>query len=79
MQTYIVGKEDAGKRLDRYMGEKRPDLSRIFILKALRLKKIRRNGKRAEGSDRLEAGTASTAASRRRGAARADGRLFRGL
>lgn len=56
MQTYIVGKEDAGKRLDRYMGEKRPDLSRIFILKALRLKKIRRNGKRAEGSDRLEAG-----------------------
>ena len=59
MQTYIVGKEDAGKRLDRYMGEKRPDLSRIFILKALRLKKIRRNGKRAEGSDRLEAGDSS--------------------
>lgn len=56
MKTYIVSGKDAGQRLDRYMAAVRPDLSRIFILKALRLKKIRRNGKRAEGGDRLAAG-----------------------
>ncbi len=56
METYIVEAADAGRRLDRYIADRRPELSRIFILKALRQKKIRRNGKRAEGSDRLEAG-----------------------
>lgn len=56
MDTYIVTAADAGKRLDRFVAERRPELSRVFILKALRLKQIRRNGARAEGSDRLEAG-----------------------
>lgn len=56
METYIVQAAEAGKRLDRFVAEKQPDLTRVYILKALRLKKIRRNGKRAEGSDRLLAG-----------------------
>lgn len=56
MKEYVVTTKDEGKRLDRFMGEARPDLSRVFILKALRLKKIKRNGKRAEGSDRLAGG-----------------------
>lgn len=56
MNEYIVGGKDVGKRMDRFVAEVRPDLSRIFILKAIRLKKIKRNGKRTEGNERLEAG-----------------------
>lgn len=62
METYVVTAADAGKRLDRFVAEKRPDLTRLFILKALRLKKIRRNGARAEGGDRLAAGDTITCA-----------------
>ena len=60
MDQYTIGGADAGKRIDRFMEEKRKDLSRITILKALRLKKIKRNGKRADGRDRLEAGDVVT-------------------
>lgn len=60
MDQYTIGGADAGKRIDRFMEEKRKDLSRIAILKALRLKKIKRNGKRADGRDRLEAGDVVT-------------------
>lgn len=60
MDEYIAGPADAGKRVDRFIGEKRGDLSRVFILKALRLKKIKRNGKRAEGKDRLAVGDVVT-------------------
>ena len=60
MDQYTIGGADAGKRIDRFMEEKRKDLSRVAILKALRLKKIKRNGKRAEGRDRLEAGDVVT-------------------
>lgn len=56
MEEYIVKKEEAGLRADKFLAARRPDLSRIFLLKAMRLKKIRRNGKRTEGSERLEAG-----------------------
>lgn len=56
MNEYVISGKDAGKRVDRFVAETRPDLSRIFILKAIRLKKIKRNGKRTEGNERLEAG-----------------------
>lgn len=56
MQEYTVTGKDAGKRLDRFLAERRPELSRIFILKGLRTNKVKRNGRRAEGSDRLAAG-----------------------
>lgn len=56
MNEYIVKAGDAGKRVDRFVGEVRTDLSRILILKGIRLKKIKRNGKRTEGSERLAAG-----------------------
>lgn len=56
MQEYIVSSKDAGKRLDRFLAEKRPELSRIFILKGLRTNKVKLNGRREEGSVRLAAG-----------------------
>lgn len=56
MKEYIVSEEERGRRVDRFVQEKRADLSRIFVLKAIRLKKIRVNGRRTEGSARLEAG-----------------------
>ncbi len=56
MNEYIVKAADAGKRVDRFVGDVRRDLSRVLILKGIRLKKIKRNGKRTEGNERLEAG-----------------------
>lgn len=56
MRDFAVREKDEGKRVDRFVQEARTDLSRVFILKAIRQKKIKRNGKRTEAGERLSAG-----------------------
>ena len=56
MLSFAVTEADAGVRVDRFAEKCRPDLSRGVIAKGIRKKRIKRNGKRTEGSERLSAG-----------------------
>ncbi|MBR1780343.1 MAG: RluA family pseudouridine synthase [Oscillospiraceae bacterium] len=56
MKELIIGKNDAGQRLDRYLAKALPLLPAPLAQKYIRLKRIKRNGKRAQRDDRLEAG-----------------------
>ncbi len=56
MLSFAVTEVDAGARVDRFAEKCRPDLSRAAIAKGIRMKRIKRNGKRTEGSERLSAG-----------------------
>lgn len=53
MLSFTVPPESSGIRLDRFCEKCRPDLSRVSILKGIRTKKIKLNGKRTEGSARV--------------------------
>lgn len=56
MQKLTIGPNDAGRRLDRVLHAAYPSLSTVAIIKAIRTKNIRRNGKRCDPADRVEAG-----------------------
>ncbi len=56
MKELLIGPEDAGSRLDRYLRRFLINAPQGFIYKMLRKKNIVRNGRRADGSEKLEAG-----------------------
>ena len=53
MKEYLVGKNDAGQRLDRWLGKTVPLLPAPLAQKYIRLKRVKRNGKGAKRDVRL--------------------------
>lgn len=53
MQSFQIGKNEAGQRLDKYLKKLLPQASGSFIYKMLRKKNITLNGKKADGSQKL--------------------------
>lgn len=56
MQSVTIGKNQAGQRLDKFLHKYLPNAGSGFLYKMLRKKNITLNGKKAEGSERLEEG-----------------------
>ena len=56
MKEFTIGPNDAGQRLDRFVGKAVPLLPESLLQKYIRLKRIKRNGKGAKRDTRLEAG-----------------------
>ena len=56
MRKYTIGPNDAGQRLDGFLGKACPGLASSLIQKLVRTKRVKVNGKRAEPSQRLSAG-----------------------
>ena len=56
MQLFVVEKNHAGQRLDKFLHKYLPEASNSFIYKMLRKKNITLNGKKAEGKEILEIG-----------------------
>ncbi len=56
MRNYIIGKNDAGQRLDKFITKTLPSLPKSLLYKYLRLKRIKLNGKRADIAVRLKEG-----------------------
>ena len=54
MQVFIVEKNHAGQRLDKFLHKYLPEASKSFIYKMLRKKNITLNGKKAEGKEILQ-------------------------
>ena len=53
MKTLTVKPNDAGQRLDKFLTKSLPNLPQSMLYKAIRTKRIKRNGKRAQIADRL--------------------------
>ena len=53
MQEFIITGNDAGQRLDRFLGKAAPLLPTSLMQKGIRTKNIKVNGKRAERGQRL--------------------------
>ena len=56
MKLLIIGQEDEGSRLDKYLRRYLPKAQNSFLYKMLRKKNITRNGKKADGSEHLAKG-----------------------
>ncbi len=56
MKEFTIGANDAGQRLDRFVGKAVPLLPESLLQKYIRLKRIKRNGKAAKRDARLCAG-----------------------
>lgn len=56
MKQLIIGKNDAGQRLDKFLSKNLPNLPQSLLYKYIRKKRIKVNGKRAEISTRLSVG-----------------------
>lgn len=56
MKELTVTKNDAGQRLDRFVGKAVPLLPEALLQKYIRIKRIKRNGKGAKRDDRLSVG-----------------------
>ncbi len=56
MRELTVGKNDAGQRLDRFVGKSVPLLPSALLQKYIRLKRIKCNGQRAQRDQRLQEG-----------------------
>lgn len=56
MKEYVINKNDAGQRLDKYLTKSFDRLPKSLMYKYIRLKRIKLNGKRAEISTRLNEG-----------------------
>ena len=56
MKEIQIRKNDAGQRLDRFVGKAVPLLPESLLQKYIRLKRIKRNGGRAQRDDRLQVG-----------------------
>jgi 23S rRNA pseudouridine955/2504/2580 synthase len=53
MKEFTIGKNESGQRLDKYLKKLLPGAKSSFLYKMLRKKNIVRNGKRADGSEKL--------------------------
>jgi 23S rRNA pseudouridine955/2504/2580 synthase len=58
LREFVVGKNDAGRRLDRFVINAVPALSPSLAQKYIRTKRIKLNGRRADGGERLGEGDA---------------------
>ena len=56
MKEFIINSNDAGQRLDKFIQKAVPRLPQSMMYKAIRNKRIKLNGKRAEISSRLQTG-----------------------
>lgn len=56
MKEFIIEKNDAGQRLDKFISKAVPNLPQSLMYKYIRLKRIKLNGKRCEISTRLNVG-----------------------
>ena len=56
MRGRTVGENDAGQRLDRFVGKSLPLLPPALLQKYIRLKRVKVNGRRAQRDQRLEQG-----------------------
>ena len=56
MTRFAIAPRDAGQRLDKFLRGAAPRLPAALLYKALRTKHVKRNGARAQGGDRLQAG-----------------------
>ena len=56
MREFTIGKNDAGQRLDRFVGKSLPLLPPALLQKYIRLKRIKVNGKGAKRDTRLQLG-----------------------
>ena len=56
MKSFTVGKNDAGQRLDKFLGKSAPGLPASLLYKAIRRKNIKVGGKRAAPGQKLEEG-----------------------
>ena len=56
MKEFTIGTNDAGQRLDRFLAKAVPLLPASLAQKYIRIKRIKRNGARAERDTRLETG-----------------------
>ena len=56
MRTFIIGPNDAGQRLDRFVAKAMPSLPFALLQKGLRTKKIKLDGRRAEARTILSQG-----------------------
>ena len=60
MKEFIINKNDAGQRMDKFITKAVPALPKNLMYKYLRLKRIKLNGKRCEISTRLAEGDSVT-------------------
>ena len=56
MKEFTIGKNDAGQRLDRWLGKTVPLLPAGLAQKYIRIKRVKLNGKGAKRDTRLQAG-----------------------
>ena len=56
MKEFTVGRNDAGQRLDRFVGKAAPLLPDSLLQKAIRRKDVKINGRPAKGDARLSEG-----------------------
>lgn len=56
MKTFVIGKNDAGQRFDKFIAKTLPSLPKSLMYKYLRMKRIKLNGKKADISTRLTEG-----------------------
>lgn len=56
MKEFVIQENDAGQRLDKFLTKAAPLLPQALLYKSIRLKRIKRNGKRCEIATRLEPG-----------------------
>lgn len=56
MRIVIIGKNEAGQRLDKFLGKYLREAGKGFLYKMLRKKNITLNGRRADGSEHLTEG-----------------------
>lgn len=56
MRELIIGPNDSGQRVDKFLSKAVPSLPQSLIYKYLRTKRIKCNGKRCESSSRLQTG-----------------------
>lgn len=56
MKEFTIGRNDAGRRVDRFLRKAVPLLPASLLEKYLRLKRIKRNGTRTKGDERLSEG-----------------------
>ena len=59
MKKLIVGTNESGQRLDKYLGKTLSEAPKSFIYKMLRKKNITLNDKKADGSEKLNVGIQS--------------------
>lgn len=56
MRSYTIGKNDAGQRVNKFIEKVVPNLPKSLLYKYIRLKRIKRNGKRCAPEDKLMEG-----------------------